>query len=855
MTPAWKKTLSVMLCAAMIAGSSMMVSADTMTLEENTVVAGQEEGTLKGDSNGTGEGDGEGTGEDTSKGTGESTSEGTGEVQTKPEDGSNQNGNGQDGSDSIPLVPVNPPAEVPAEELTPATLEVVPMIGDEDVCKIGETGYTTLEEAVTAAEDGNTITLVTDALDVGTLTITKRVNLVSEAAGGTTITGNIIYQLSPASDVTTLQVSNLKFAGTSVTELLFRGVGPTNDIPATNITVSNCSFASSAYGIGIYSHANGYNVTVQDCSFDAITGAAVNFNYDVTTAGQQANNTLIFAGTNTLSESVAYAVEQYGNQPNAVEQMKKFKTIAAFESGDTNEIAEVRTAEELVQAVQQPNTTVRLMENIAVSKQLDIAASNVTLDLNGHTLTAAAGFSSTFENDSHLVNVGSEAGDVKGVIIQNGTLRTADKNKHTLNVYRANNITLRNLTLDHTGAVKGAPLVVNASSVTMEGKNHLVLGTNSWYGINVDPKGAAASLAFAEGSSLTASNLGDKILIAAAADTLVDLENAGLTYTEVDGAWVVKDPSPSTDPTPTPDPDPEEKPDTKPSRPSGNDSDDDDDEDDRDTSSSSKPSTGNKVEVVTKEDTTTITTGVTSQVKDETVTAKVSASVMNDAVSTALETAAKKGTAPVVEIQLESSKDAEAMSVTLTTKSLEALAETEGAQLVLSSSAASVTFDAEALQAIVAQAGSNVTLSVAPVATDKLSAAQKASIGDNLVVELLLTSNGKYVTDFNDGQATVTLPYVLRAGETAENLTVWYLDDEGVLHECETRYDAVNQCVIFTTPHFSKYVVGQGAEGTAAASSGTDKSNPSTGGKDMTSALVAAALSLGGVFLLGRKRR
>lgn len=832
MTPAWKKTLSVMLCAAMIAGSSMMVSADTMTLEENTVVAGQEEGTLKGDSNGTGEG----------------TSEGTGEVQTKPEDGSNQNGNDQEESNSIPLVPVNPPVEVPAEELTPATLEVVPVIGDEDVCKIGETGYATLEEAVTAAEDGNTITLVTDALDVGTLTITKRVNLVSEAAGGTTITGNIIYQLSPASDVTTLQVSNLKFAGTSVTELLFRGVGPTNAIPATNITVSNCSFVSSAYGIGIYSHANGYNVTVQDCSFDAITGAAVNFNYDVTTAGQQANNTLTFAGTNTLSESVAYAVEQYGNQPNAVEQMKKFKTIAAFESGDTNEIAEVRTAEELVQAVQQSNTTVRLMENIAVSKQLDIAASNVTLDLNGHSLSASEEYSYTMDNynDAHIVNIWG----AKSVVVTNGTIVTSEKNKHGINVGSGSEVTLSDLTIDHSSCNSnygGAPIVIGGNSqVKVSGGLSLKLGTNSWYGINVDN----SSLEFNVGSHISVNGNGKYIngILVESKGSVTGAEDAGFKKDE-NGNYVVETP------TPTPDPDPEEKPDTKPSRPSGNDSDDDDDEDDRDTSSSSKPSTGNKVEVVTKEDTTTITTGVTSQVKDETVTAKVSASVMNDAVSTALETAAKKGTAPVVEIQLESSKDAEAMSVTLTTKSLEALAETEGAQLVLSSSAASVTFDAEALQAIVAQAGSNVTLSVAPVATDKLSAAQKASIGDNLVVELLLTSNGKYVTDFNDGQATVTLPYVLRAGETAENLTVWYLDDEGVLHECETRYDAVNQCVIFTTPHFSKYVVGQGAEGTAAASSGTDKSNPSTGGKDMTSALVAAALSLGGVFLLGRKRR
>lgn len=537
-----------------------------------------------------------------------------------------------------------------------------------------------------------------------------------------------------------------------------------------------------------------------------------------------------------------------------------------------NSVEKVSTEQELKDALANDSVkTIQLKDTIRLSSMLDITRSGVTLDLNSHELTAADNFTGSYGNDSHLVNVSGN-----NVTIKNGTLKTNSKNKHVLNVWKAPGETgLVNVTLDHSASETGAPLVVNNSHVCMVGDMKIITGSGSWYAVNVDNKYGPAALSFADatvtfsgpqnqGIVLDSSDPGIGIIaihfmnntrINAPSNTFKVIDrNPGITDDEImiqgaelaglvknsDGSYVLA-------PTPTPDPAPEEKPDNRPSTPSD---DDDDDDDDRDSSSSaSKPSTGDKV--VTKGETTTVTTGVSSLVKDETLSAKVSESVMNDAVDTALKTAAKKGTDPVVEIQLDSSKDVEAMSVTLTTKSLEKLANTDGAQLVLRSPAASVSFDAEALQAIVAQAGTNVTLSVAPVATDKLSAAQKASVGNDLVFELLLVSNGKYVTDFKDGQATVTLPYVLRSGETAENLVVYYLDDQGVLHACDTRYDAVNQCVIFTTPHFSKYVVGQAA----GASASSDKENPSTGGRSMTSALAAAALSLGGVFLLGRKKR
>ncbi len=146
-------------------------------------------------------------------------------------------------------------------------------------------------------------------------------------------------------------------------------------------------------------------------------------------------------------------------------------------------------------------TTIHLTEDATVDKMLDIKTSNVTLDLGGHKLTASDNFTSTWENknDAHLLQVLNAS----NVTIKNGSLVTTDKNKHGVNVFDSNNVTLENLKVDHTNAITGAPIVINNSSVTVNGNLDLTIGENSWYGINVDPKDGNASLNFAQGSSVS----------------------------------------------------------------------------------------------------------------------------------------------------------------------------------------------------------------------------------------------------------------------------------------------------------------------------------------------------------------
>lgn len=74
--------------------------------------------------------------------------------------------------------------------------------------------------------------------------------------------------------------------------------------------------------------------------------------------------------------------------------------------------------------------------------------------------------------------------------------------------------------------------------------------------------------------------------------------------------------------------------------------------------------------------------------------------------------------------------------------------------------------------------------------------------------ELTLRSGSRYITDFDGGLITVSLPYELQEGQSPAGVVVWYLDDMGNINECWTMYDVRSETVIFTTDHFSKYVIG-----------------------------------------------
>lgn len=114
-----------------------------------------------------------------------------------------------------------------------------------------------------------------------------------------------------------------------------------------------------------------------------------------------------------------------------------------------------------------------------------------------------------------------------------------------------------------------------------------------------------------------------------------------------------------------------------------------------------------------------------------------------------------------------------------------------------------LVFDTEALKSIDDQSKDIVKVEIKDVSAD-----YKNEHPDRLVVSLTVTAGGKHITNFGNGTATVSLPYELKPGEKAADVTVWYLAEDGSMTEVPCTYDPVTKLATFKVNHFSLYVVG-----------------------------------------------
>lgn len=206
--------------------------------------------------------------------------------------------------------------------------------------------------------------------------------------------------------------------------------------------------------------------------------------------------------------------------------------------------------------------------------------------------------------------------------------------------------------------------------------------------------------------------------------------------------------------------------------------------------------------------TSTVVTDVNSSLSGSTASATISTYTMNTAVDRVLNAADRNDTDPAVVVSVNTSSRADSVKVTLPTSALETLSEHAYATLTIDSDVAEVTLDSDAIDAVASQAGSMITLHVAAVDTSELTSRQKQAVGSAPVFDLSFKSGSSTISDFDGGYVTVTLPYTLKSGQTADGIVVWYMDNSGNLTACDTSYNTNRRKVTFTTKHFSKYVIG-----------------------------------------------
>jgi hypothetical protein len=120
-----------------------------------------------------------------------------------------------------------------------------------------------------------------------------------------------------------------------------------------------------------------------------------------------------------------------------------------------------------------------------------------------------------------------------------------------------------------------------------------------------------------------------------------------------------------------------------------------------------------------------------------------------------------------------------------------------------------MSIDSAALASVVAQAnGADVEFGVSEA---ELNAAQQAIAGSHPVYDVSVTCGGTAVSDLGGGSVAVSVPYALRDGETASDIVVYYLDDDGYLRQVEDFiYDEATGLMTFNLPHLSLYMIASG---------------------------------------------
>ena len=91
-----------------------------------------------------------------------------------------------------------------------------------------------------------------------------------------------------------------------------------------------------------------------------------------------------------------------------------------------------------------------------------------------------------------------------------------------------------------------------------------------------------------------------------------------------------------------------------------------------------------------------------------------------------------------------------------------------------------------------------------PVQKDLLPA---GSVIWNVSVTVMPKNGIEKMIHMLGGAATVTVPYELKEDETAENVAVYYIADDGTVEKLESSYDTERLAAVFETEHFSTFAV------------------------------------------------
>jgi len=181
-----------------------------------------------------------------------------------------------------------------------------------------------------------------------------------------------------------------------------------------------------------------------------------------------------------------------------------------------------------------------------------------------------------------------------------------------------------------------------------------------------------------------------------------------------------------------------------------------------------------------------------------------------DAMTALVADAANTGKRSEVALVIEHPPGVSAVTVELHANAFKRMTEQTDATLRLKSGVTELAFSASALAAVAGQLGSDATfrIEMSVVEAAALSEGARHTVGDRPVLQFVIRSGDRVVSDFGGGSVIVQVPYTPEANERANAIFIYHVDEDGRTEPVQGQYDAALGAVMFAAKHFSKFVIG-----------------------------------------------
>jgi uncharacterized repeat protein (TIGR02543 family) len=154
---------------------------------------------------------------------------------------------------------------------------------------------------------------------------------------------------------------------------------------------------------------------------------------------------------------------------------------------------------------------------------------------------------------------------------------------------------------------------------------------------------------------------------------------------------------------------------------------------------------------------------------------------------------------------LDASGVSGALAVTLASKDLEKLA---NLSVEVKFPVGSVTLDAKAVTALISNPQGDTLRIVVNGAKTALTNSQIQVIGSRPSYDISVFKGSLEIKEFGGGILGVSIPYVLKPGESASRLAVYHVSADGKREKVDSSYDVAAKKVNFKTAHLSTYYIG-----------------------------------------------